>query len=131
MHLASHGLLSAHTLVLFYFLATGKQLRTLMESSERGVYRHYLADLRRFKSRVFPWVMTALFGTIAAFVVGGGVLVGAVPRSVHAVLGVGALLGNVVGAVVEIAYIERNTRLIRAIEREYLGGNTDSGDPRT
>ena len=121
--------LMAHTLVLFYFLATGKQLRTLMETSGREVDRHYLADLRRFKSKVFPWVMWALFSTIATFVIGGGVRVGMVPRPVHAALGALALFCNVVGAGVEIASIERNTRLIQAIEREYLGRTAGTGAP--
>src|SRR5438874_11640004 len=52
-------LLLAHTVVMFYFLATGKQLRTLMEGSGRQVNREYLADLRLFKNKVFPWVMAA------------------------------------------------------------------------
>jgi hypothetical protein len=112
--------LFSHTLVLFYFLATGKQLRVLMQDSGRGVNRAYLSDLRLFKSRVFPWVLAAQFTTIATFVVGAGVLVGAVPRVVHAALGLAALASNLVGVAVEIACIERNSRLIQAIERDYL-----------
>ena len=112
--------LMAHTLVMFYFLATGKQLKTVMQSSGREVNRQYLADLRLFKNKVFPWTMTALFSTIAAFVVGGGVLVGAVPRLVHLGLALVAAASNLVGAIVEIRYIERNGRIIRAIERDYL-----------
>ena len=121
--------LLSHTVVLFYFLATGKQLRTLMETSGRSVSRQYLADLRGFKSKVFPWVMAAQFSTIATFVVGGGVLVGMIPRAVHVALGILALVSNGVGAGIEIAYIQRNTRLILAIEREYLRGPAGSGAP--
>jgi hypothetical protein len=112
--------LLGHTVVLFYFLATGKQLRVLMQGSGRPVNHAWLAELRLFKARVFPWVMAAQFTTIATFVIGGGVLVGAVPRPVHAALGLLALTANLVGAAVEIAYIGRNSRLIHAIEREYL-----------
>lgn len=112
--------LMAHTLILFYFLATGKQLRVLMQTSGREVDRDHLASLRLYKSRVFPWVMWALFSSIATFVVGGGVLFGAVPKLVHTSLALLALGSNFVGAVIEVRYIRRNSRLIHTIEREYL-----------
>lgn len=112
--------LMVHTLILFYFLATGKQLRVLMQTSGREVNRAYLAELLLYKKRVFPWVMWALFSTIAAFVVGGGVLVGAVPKPVHTGLGLLSLGSNFVGAVIEVRTIRRNSRLIHTIEREYI-----------
>ena len=112
--------LMAHTLVMFYFLATGKQLKTVMQSSGREVNRAHLSDLRLIKNKVFPWIMAALFSTIATFVVGGGVLVGAVPRLVHFLLAIVAGMSNLVGVVLEIRYIERNRRIIQAIERDYL-----------
>jgi hypothetical protein len=112
--------LMAHTLVMFYFLATGKQLKVVMQSSGREVNRQHMADLRLIKNKVFPWIMAALFSTIATFVVGGGVLVGAVPRLVHLVLAIIAAISNLVGVVLEIQYIGRNSRIIQAIERDYL-----------
>ena len=112
--------LMAHTLVMFYFLATGKQLKTVMQSSGREANRQHLSDLRLIKNKVFPWIMAALFSTIATFVVGGGVLVGAVPRLVHLVLAIIAAISNLVGVVLEIRYIQRNSRIIQATERDYL-----------
>ena len=112
--------LMAHTLVMFYFLATGKQLKTVMQSSGREVNRAHLSDLRLIKNKVFPWIMAALFSTIATFVVGAGVRVGGVPRLVHLVLAIVAAISNLVGVVLEIRYVERNSRIIRAIERDYL-----------
>ncbi len=112
--------LSVHTLILFYFLATGKQLRVLMETSGRAVNRGYLAELRSFKSRVFPWIMWALGATIAAFILGGGVLVGALPPWTHTFVGIVTVGINLVAAGIEIAYIQRNSRIIQAIEAEYL-----------
>jgi hypothetical protein len=113
-------ILSVHTLILFYFLATGKQLRVLMETSGRGVDRDHLIALKGFKSRVFPWVMWALAATIVAFIVGGGVLVGAIPPWIHRVLGILTVGTNLVATAVEIACIQRNSRIIHAIEAEYL-----------
>jgi len=112
--------LSVHTLILFYFLATGKQLRVLMETSGRAVNRGYLAELRGFKSRVFPWVMAALGVTIVAFILGGGVLVGALPGWTHTILGFVTIGINFVAAGIEISCIRRNSRIIHAIEAEYL-----------
>ena len=112
--------LMAHTLVMFYFLATGKQLKTVMQSSGREVNRAHLAELRLIKNKVFPWIMAALFSTIATFVVGGGVLVGAVPKLVHGLLASAALVSSLVGVVLEIRFVERNRRIIQAIERDYL-----------
>ncbi|UCE02853.1 MAG: hypothetical protein JSW67_01210 [Candidatus Latescibacterota bacterium] len=113
-------LLSAHTVVMFYFLATGKQLRVLMQESGRPVNREYLLALRAFKSKVFPPLMLAIGTTIATFVIGAGVLVGSVPRVVHFGLAIVALISNAVAAAREFSYIRRNTRLIAAIERDYL-----------
>ena len=112
--------LSVHTLILFYFLATGKQLRVLMETSGRGVNKGYLVELRGFKSRVFPWVMGALGVTIAAFILGGGVLVGALPGWIHSFLGLATVVINLVTAGIEITCIHRNSQIIHAIEAEYL-----------
>jgi len=112
--------LSVHTLILFYFLATGKQLRVLMETSGRAINRGHLAELRGFKTRVFPWVMASLGVTILAFILGGGVLVGALPRWIHTFLGISTVAINLVTAVFEIACIHRNSRIIHAIEAEYL-----------
>lgn len=112
--------LSVHTLIMFYFLATGKQLRVLMETSGRAVNRGYLIELRGFKSRVFPWIMGALGVTIAAFILGGGVLVGALPGWIHTFLGLATVAINLVTAGIEIACIRRNSQIIHAIEAEYL-----------
>ncbi|MFQ5599041.1 MAG: hypothetical protein ACE5G2_00650 [Candidatus Krumholzibacteriia bacterium] len=113
--------LSAHTTILFYFLATGKQLRVLMQESGRPVNAEYLADMKLYKAKVFPPLMGALFATMAAFVVGGGVVVGSVPGEVHLGLGILALVANFVAGIREVSYIQRNSRLMCAIEREYLG----------
>ena len=56
----------------------------------------------------------------AGLMVGGGVLVGSVPSIVHLLLGVLAFVFNLYAAVREVSYIERNSRLISAIEQEYL-----------
>lgn len=113
-------LLSAHTVVMFYFLATGKQLRVLMQESGREVNPQYLLDMRHFKARVFPPLMLAIGATIATFVVGGGVLVGSVPVWVHSALGVFSLASNAVAGYREFRCIRRNSRLIHRIEVEYL-----------
>ncbi len=113
-------LLSAHTVVMFYLLATGKQLRVLMQESGRQVNMEYLAEMRQFKARVFPPLMAAVGATIATFVVGGGVLVGSVPLWVHSAFGFLALVTNAVAGFREVRSIRRNTRLIRRIEQEYL-----------
>lgn len=113
-------LLSAHTVVMFYFLATGKQLRVLMQESGRTVNTQYLLDLRLFKARVFPPLMMAVGATIATFVVGGGVLVGSVPMWVHSSFGFLTLATNAVAGFREMQCIRQNSLLIRRIEAEYL-----------
>ena len=115
-------LLSAHTLILFYFLATGKQLRVLMQGSGRVVNTAYLQEMRLYKSKVFPPLMLALGATIVTFVVGGGVRVGTVPGVVHLGLSILALATNLFAAQRELLYLSRNSRLIRKIELEYLTG---------
>ncbi len=113
-------LLSAHTTILFYFLATGKQLRVVMQESGRPVNQAYLADLRQFKARVFPPLMLATGLTIATFVIGAGVLVGTVPHQVHLALALATLLANAVAGARELACIRRNSLLITKIEAEFL-----------
>ena len=113
-------LLSGHTVVMFYFLATGKQLRVLMQESGRDVNRQYLADMTTFKTYVFPPLMMAVGATIATFVVGGGVLVGSVPIWVHSSFGFLSLAMNGVAGYREFRCIRQNARLIGRIEAEYL-----------
>jgi hypothetical protein len=113
-------LLGAHTTILFYFLATGKQLRVLMQESGRPVNHAYLADLRRYKARVFPVLMLATGLTIATFVIGAGVLVGTLPRQVHLALAIATLAANAVAGARELVSIRRNSLLINKIEREFL-----------
>lgn len=113
-------LLAAHTLVLFYFLATGKQLRVLMQSSGLPVNQQYLQEMRLYKSRVFPPLMLAIGATITTFVVGAGVSVGTVPGTVHLALALLALLSNLHAGFREMRFLRCNSRLIRKIELEYL-----------
>ncbi len=113
-------LLSAHTVVMFYFLATGKQLRVLMQESGREVNTAYLLDMRAFKASVFPPLMMAVGATIATFVVGAGVLTQWIPVWVHSAFAFLTVVTNAVAGVREIRCIRRNSRLIRQIEAEYL-----------
>ena len=113
-------LLSGHTVVMFYFLATGKQLRVLMQESGRDVNVQHLQDLKMFKALVFPPLMMAVGATIATFVVGGGVLVGSVPIWVHSGFGFLSLATNGVAGYREFRCIRRNARLIQQIEADYL-----------
>ena len=113
-------LLSGHTVVMFYFLATGKQLRVLMQESGREVNTQHLMDMRLFKMRVFPPLMMAVGATIATFVVGAGVYVGSVPSWVHSGFGFLALATNAVAGFREFRCIRQNNRIIRQIEAEYL-----------
>jgi hypothetical protein len=114
--LASTFLLSlAHSMTMFFFIGTGKQIKELAREHRLG------PDAARetviYKNRLFPPMMFAIVVTMAQFILGGGAHTGAIPVWIHHVLGWITLLSNVYCLVLETRYLVSNSRLMDSVFR--------------
>ena len=84
--------LLSHTITIFYFVGAGSAIER--ETEERGIDLAYTNEARRFRKRLFPWALVAIFLTMGTAMLGGGVHVRAVPPLVHHILALLTLLAN-------------------------------------
>lgn len=114
-----------HTMTIFYFIGTGKEIKDRVR--ERSLDEAYVRESRRFKGLVFPPAALSLGLLIAAFVVGGGVDVGAIPWPVHMILALLALALSVIAALRAARMIYRNVILVERLTED-LAGPSKAGD---
>jgi hypothetical protein len=77
--------LFSQSMVIFYFIGTGKLVKEEIESFPEAERRAILSALRRFKARTSPAATFSLLSAIAVFVLGGAAHTSAVPAWVHLV----------------------------------------------
>lgn len=75
--------LFSQSMVLFYFIGTGKLVKEEIASYPEAERRAVLAALRRFKAKTSPPATFALLSAIAVFVLGGAVHTSALPPWTH------------------------------------------------
>jgi hypothetical protein len=75
--------LFSQSMVIFYFIGTGKLVKEEVASYPEVERRTVLAALRRFKARTSPPATLALLSAIAVFVLGGAVHTSALPPWTH------------------------------------------------
>lgn len=90
--IATGVVLLSHTITIFYFVGTGSAIER--ETEERGIDLSYANRARRFRKRLFPWALIAIFLTMGAAMLGGGVHVRAIPPFVHHILALLTLIVN-------------------------------------
>src|SRR6266496_6443809 len=75
--------LFSQSMVIFYFIGTGKLVKEEVASYPEPERRAVLIALRRFKARTSPPATFALLSAIAVFVLGGAVHTSALPTWTH------------------------------------------------
>jgi hypothetical protein len=75
--------LFSQSMVIFYFIGTGKLVKEETASYPEAERRVLLAALRRFKAKTSPSATFALLSAIAVFVLGGAVHTSALPPWTH------------------------------------------------
>lgn len=118
--LSSLLLLFSHCWIMFYLIGTGKAIKEAV--AENGLEAAIVAETKRYKAETFGWMMLAMGLAMAAFILGGGVYTGAVPRSVHHALFYLALAAQVWTLVRETRVLTANDRLMADLDRR-LGGS--------
>jgi hypothetical protein len=75
--------LFSQSMVIFYFIGTGRLVKEEIASYPESERRAVLAALRRFKATTSPPATFALLSAIAVFVLGGAVHTSALPTWTH------------------------------------------------
>jgi hypothetical protein len=123
------------SITLFYFIATGKAVR---EAAQKGLATTEDYDsTRRFKAKLFPWIVGAMIALMAAPLSGAAFDTGKIPRYAHAGVAWGALAviwlawWKAVGMLQENSSILAKTgRAIREdLERDGRDGGGESRAP--
>ena len=102
--------LLSHTITIFYFVGTGSAIER--ETEERGLDSVYTNEARRFRKRLFPWALLAIFLTMCAAMLGGGVHVRVIPPIVHHALALLTLLANGIALARVPGALTLNNRLL-------------------
>ena len=103
-------LLFSHCWVMFFLIGTGKAIKDAVR--ENGLEADIVARTKRFKAETFGWALLAMGLAMAAFILGGGVATGAVPKVVHHALFYLALAAQVWALRCETRALLANVRLM-------------------
>ena len=114
----------SHSMSMFYFIGTGKQVKDLLESHPQA--GEFIQRTRVFKSETSPAATMAILFTMAAWIIGGGVDTRVVPTWIHTVLALLALISNLVAFVREAKCMSQNNILLDEVA--VLIGEAPQGD---
>jgi amino acid transporter len=124
-HYAQHILLALGTVVIglfsqsmimFFFVGTGKQLKDRVKGSEHEP--EVRKATRNLAMRVSPIATYAMAVLMITFIMGGGVSTGKTPRWLHLTLSIAAVVLYGRAYWVEIEAMERNAELMEEYLRE-------------
>ena len=105
----------AHSMTMFYFIGTGKQVKDLVVNDTMG--SAFIQRTRVFKARVFPPALWAMLLTMAVTILGGGVHTRLIPHWVHGILAAAALYFNLVAFWREAKYMIEHNMLMDELEK--------------
>ncbi len=108
-------LLFSHCWIIFFLIGTGKAIKDAV--AENGFEAEIVARTKRFKGETFGWALLAMGFAMAAFIVGGGVYTGAVPKEVHHALFYVALAAQSWAMARETRALVANDRLMSDLNR--------------
>jgi hypothetical protein len=112
--LASTILLSlAHSMTMFFFIGTGKQIKELVKEHARR--QTIVQETILYKNKLFPIMMVAITLTMAQFILGGGTHTRVIPGWIHHALGWLAFGSNVYCFLLEAKYLAFNSRLMNNV----------------
>ena len=108
--------LFSQSMTMFFFIGTGKEIKQKVRGArdEAAV----VADIRRFKQKVFPAAFYSMMVLMVAFIIGGGVHTGKLPGWLHQLLAFIALGMFVRAYVLEVRAMDENARLMERFLRE-------------
>lgn len=104
--------LFSQSMVIFYFIGTGRIVKDETASYPEVERRAILAALRRFKARTSPPATFSLLSAIAVFVLGGGVHTSALPKWTHLSAAILAALTHAWALAAEWKIFVENHRLM-------------------
>jgi hypothetical protein len=105
----------AHSMTMFYFIGTGKQVKDLVINTPLA--DEFIPRTKRFKAKVFPPALWAMLFTMATMILGGGVHTRVLPGWVHWGLAAIALYYNVVAFLRNAKYMIEQNLLWQELER--------------
>lgn len=102
---------ATHTLLILFMIVSGRVLKVAMQS--RPLSPAFLEELNRFfaERRAYPLALFSAFAATAAAVLGYGRYIG-VPAAVHVLVGVGAVLMNLLALGQGVRSLRANQRLL-------------------
>jgi hypothetical protein len=118
--------LFSQSMVIFYFIGTGKLIKEEIASFSEDDRRVLLAALRRFKARTSPAATLSLLAAIAVFVLGGAAHTTAVPAWVHLAAAIFAVAVHAWALTAELPAFTENNRLM-ADPKAYARGRPAAG----
>ena len=104
--------LFSQSMVIFYFVGTGKLVKDEVSGYPEGERRAILRALSSFKRRTSPAATLALLSAIAVFVLGGAVHTRALPPETHLAASVAAVLLHGWALLAEWRVFGENTALM-------------------
>jgi len=125
--------LFTHSMVMFYFIGTGKRVRE--EVRDRRWNPEIVQRTRVFKKRVFPWTSMAILAIMTTFILGGGTHTGAIPAWIHGTLAWTTLILQLVCFPKQIVALGENgelmDRMSSVAETEDASARRPSADRRS
>lgn len=108
---------ATHTLLILFMIVSGRVLKVAMQSRELS--SAFLAELNRFfaERRAYPLALVSAFAATAAAVLGYGHFIG-VPAAVHVLVGLGAVLLNLLALAQGVRALRANQVLLDRAARE-------------
>jgi hypothetical protein len=105
----------AHSMTMFYFIGTGKQVKDLVANHPSG--KEFIQRTKVFKAKVFPPALWAMLFTMATMILGGGVDTRVIPTFVHTLLAAVSLYFMVVAFCKEAKYMIEHNMLMEELDR--------------
>lgn len=128
---AATAALFTHSMVMFYFIGTGKRVRE--EVRERHWNPEFVQRTRLFKKRVFPWTSLAILSLMTTFILGGGTHTGVIPPWIHATLAWTTLVLQLLCFPRQVVALGQNGELMDhidvAADRADRGPEQEGGEP--
>jgi len=119
--------LFSQSMVIFYFIGTGKLVKEEIASYPEAERRVVLAALRRFKARTSPPATFSLLSAIAVFVLGGAAHTSALPAWTHLAAALAAVACHAWALVAERQIFTENHVVMndpRAYARRLVSANS-------
>lgn len=107
--------LFAHTMTMFYFIGSAKQIKEYVAEWETATREEIRRRILVTKRKLFPHMTLVCLVLIVAFIMGGAYDAGVVGRKVHTYLVYGALVYHTHVCALETVHILRNIALIQYV----------------